>query len=695
MSPAETTLTAPYDTKESRCYSVRSVLLYKTKSFSHSALLLALVCAVASLLVAAPAAAAAKGGVGDFAVSIKRLPAGKKAKRASLRMRITNTRKWTATSVQACARVSPKKAKVVGAGGGAAIRYRGRSACWIVRQLKPRRSFNPKLEVRLKQSPAKKLKVTAWVAGGNSNTVTRRFKLAPPKPRRSKRRKARTAAAPCTAPTKLGVVFVTDDSGSMATSDPGHLRAQAIAVGLDQLPDGSLAAATSFWDTSATLFPVTTVDGTTRPGLKEDAKSLADSGGTNYDEAFLGAQAVLAEMSAADKRAVVFLSDGAPNDPAFVADDPIAAGGTPIYTIGLGVAGDPQAAAILTGIAAGSGGQFYEATSAAQLQSIFSRIVSTLTCDSQNISETFTLAPGASRSIPFTVEPSDREFRALATWSSGKVTVTAQRPDATTMTPTSLVSGEGFVQEPSYSLLTGSYPLVGQWQLTVTADQGNLSDVAVTIDVLRRLLPEQPPPPPATGRRLDPCMTSYPNFSPKTKNIFKGTETTYDRMSSLYFVCAGFGAPEGLNFSPEMKCALVAAAATFGGPVVSGGSDLACNTLAMSEALRTGDWLGYAAGQACGFFGEVFAEGAGIVMAGATSPSGPGAVAVGLGTYRALSAGMKLACGGLLDGGAAAIGAKIEADHQTNIAFDVLRKGRCIAYRVQFGISSWRAINCP
>ena len=639
-------------------------------------------------------ACAKRGAVPDFGVAVKRLRSAPGSRKARLHLRVANVRKWTATSVQACATVSPKVGKVVGIARGGAIRFGNKSACWIVRRIKPKRARILPFEVRLRHRPTARsqLKVETSASGGNSNPISRRFTLGAV-PRKQKKR-ARTASAPCASPQTLGVVFVTDDSASMESSDPGHLRAQAISVALDQLPDGSLVAATAFSDFSAELFDVTTLSAASRPGLKEAAEALFDSGTTDYDEAFLGAQEELAQMAGASKKAVVFLSDGAPNSTDFVADDPIAASGIPIYTIGVGVEESSEAESVLSQIAAGSGGQFYSATSAGQTQSIFARIVSTLTCDTRHVAETFRLAPGESRSIPFTVEPSDGEFRALAAWSAGNVTVAARRPDSTTMSPGTLLADEGFVNETAYSLLTATNPMIGGWQLVVTANQGNIGDVDVTIDVFKRSLPTPPPPPPAEGRRLDPCMTAYPDFKPKTSKIFGGHEKTYDRTSSLYFVCAGFGAPEELNFSPEMKCALIAAAAIAAGPPTSIRAELACNTLAIANAFRTGDWLGFAAGQACDFFGKAFATAGGVTAAGLAAASGPGAAAVGLYAYRALAAGMKVACGGLFAGGAAAVGAKIEADHQTNIAFDVIREGRCIAYREKFRLVSWRATDC-
>jgi hypothetical protein len=584
---------------------------------------------------------------------------------------------------------------VVGVSRHGSIRYGGRSACWIVRKLKRGRSLTVPIAVQLTHRPSKAQslkRIAVTITGGNSNPLHHRYALVAAPRKRAHR--ARASSTSCTAPQKLGVTFVTDDSESMEISDPAHLRAKAISVGLDELPDGSLAAATSFDEFSGELFGVTTVDGNSRPGLKIAAQQLFDFGGTDYQAAFLGAQNELTAMSGADKKAVVFLSDGAPNSLEFNANEPIAAAGTPIYTIGLGVQGFPEAEGILAGIAAGSGGQFYSATSAGQMQSIFAHIIASLTCGAQNITETFSLNPGESRSIPFTVEPSDSDFRALAAWSEGGVTVTAGRPDATTMSVGSLLPGEGFINESTYALLTAANPLIGQWQLNVTASQGNVNKVDVTIDVFRRSLAEPPPPPPAPGRHPDPCTTAYPNFSPKSSKAFGGKQTLYSRSDSLYFVCAGFGAPEDLTLTPEMECALIAAGATFAGPPINVQADAACNVVAIADAYRSGDWLGLAAGQACGYFSDVFASAVGVFAAGASAETGPGAVSIGLFTYRSLAAGLKVACGGLLDGGAKALGVKLEADHETHIALDVLRKGRCIKLREFAGALHWSAVDC-
>jgi hypothetical protein len=639
-----------------------------------------------------------KAPQGDFGAIVKALGAGGK-RGVPLVLRLGNPRRWTATSVQACASVPRRRAQVTAVSGTGAIRFEGERACWIVRQIKPHRTISLRFAVKPRH-PGPLPRIAVQVSGGNSNPLTvddalLRLPHRHHKPHRHS--SASASATTCTAPTTLGVAFVTDDSGSMELSDPTHLRARAVAVGLDQLPDGSLAAETTFNEFSEEQFGVTRVDSTSRPTLKSAATQLYDYGGTDYEAAFLGGRAELAGMTGADKKAVIFLSDGAPNSLEFDADEQIAATGTPIYTIGLGVAGNPEAEAILGHIAAGSGAQYYSAETAGQLQPIMARIVAALTCGAETLSETFPLAPGQSRSVPFTIEPNDGEFRGLAAWSSGKVNVTAQRPDATTMGPGSLLGGEALVNEPTYALLTAKDPLVGPWQLKLTADQTNISDVDVSIDVFKKGIPDPPPPPPAAGRHLDPCIESFPG-PVKSVNVKArgGAKTIFDRASSMFMVCAGWGQPDGVQLKPEMQCAMIAGMATFGGPPFGWVTNKACNVVDVANKLRGGDWLGAAKSAACGYFADMFAERVGVMAAGATVELGPGAIAVGVLTYRSLSAGLGLVCAGGLNGGLKQLGINLESDHETHVALDVIREGKCIQRRPDLLKSiSWSAVDCP
>lgn len=208
---------------------------------------------------------------------------------------------------------------------------------------------------------------------------------------------------------------------------------------------------------------------------------------------------------------------------------------------------------------------------------------------------------------------------------------------------------------------------------------------------------EQPHPSsqPSTPSHTDPCAEAYPGAEQHSADQFGGHQTNANRQMSLYqVVCGNFGAPADLDFSPAMKCALIAAAATYGGPEVSIPANRACRAADILDAYESNDWLGYGQGEACDFFSDVFATGGGIFAAGATAETGPGAVAIGVNTYRALAASLHVVCGGLFDGGAVALGEKLEADHETDIATDVLQQGKCIREDVRFGLVDWSAVSC-
>lgn len=143
-----------------------------------------------------------------------------------------------------------------------------------------------------------------------------------------------------------------------------------------------------------------------------------------------------------------------------------------------------------------------------------------------------------------------------------------------------------------------------------------------------------------------------------------------------------------------MKCALLAAAATFAGPPRAIAANRLCQAQSIVDALRTGDWLDALPSAACGHFADIFAGGVGVIAAGAAAPSGPGAAVVGLNVYRALAAGLKIACGGLLDGGAATLGVKLEERHQRNVEQDIVRDGKCLRLTRRFGQLKWSAVWC-
>ncbi|HEY6889059.1 MAG TPA: VWA domain-containing protein, partial [Solirubrobacter sp.] len=216
---------------------------------------------------------------------------------------------------------------------------------------------------------------------------------------------------------------------------------------------------------------------------------LFPSGQTYYDLAFTRAKGQLDAMSGADKRALIFLSDGAPNGGDYSYElGQIERAGIPVFAIGFASA----PGSVLAEIAAETGGQAYTVRSAGEAQAVFARIISTLTCDATQVRADVTLQPNETRSFPYTIGPSDREFRALATWSFGGVNVRLVRPDKSALTPGTEQAGERFISEDTYASVTGTNPQVGGWALEVTASADNVEDVDVSIDVFRRTSADPP-----------------------------------------------------------------------------------------------------------------------------------------------------------------------------------------------------------
>jgi hypothetical protein len=143
-----------------------------------------------------------------------------------------------------------------------------------------------------------------------------------------------------------------------------------------------------------------------------------------------------------------------------------------------------------------------------------------------------------------------------------------------------------------------------------------------------------------------------------------------------------------------MQCALIAAAATYGGPVISVGVAKGCLFGSTIGDLANGRFAGAITGLACSYFSNVFATGVGIFAAGAAAETGPGAAAIGVDAYKALAAGLQIACGGLFSGGANALGQKLESNHEAHVAADIERNGRCLRLSSLFGFRGWSAVSC-
>jgi hypothetical protein len=221
-----------------------------------------------------------------------------------------------------------------------------------------------------------------------------------------------------------------------------------------------------------------------------------------------------------------------------------------------------------------------------------------------------------------------------------------------------------------------------------------------------RCADQAPPPPPPTQpsakqpapkpsptpakRKGNPCLAALGASKSTTSSIFGGTETRYDRKSSLLHVCEGFGSPAG-EYTLQMQCAVISSlAALIGRPGYIVGQ--VCDGFDLGYSIGQGEWLSAGGGLACSILSDMFAAAGGIAAAGVTAETGPGAVAVGLTTYRALKAALTIGCATIFN--AKSFGAGLEADHEYHVAKDISLKGKCLRQRTTFGWISWSAADC-
>ncbi len=184
------------------------------------------------------------------------------------------------------------------------------------------------------------------------------------------------------------VVFVVDDSGSMAGTDPATppLRVQAMQLEIKRgSSDGKTFAAIEFgsaddFSTPPTpaadvLFPPELVKPNRSAMLTSLSKINADNGSTDYNGAFDAANT--ADPTA---QARIFMTDGGHNVGDY--NNTHLGGGKPkTYVIGFGDSGAlPDDAARLQQIANDTGGQYFAQTSSAKLVSVMNTIDNLINC---------------------------------------------------------------------------------------------------------------------------------------------------------------------------------------------------------------------------------------------------------------------------------------------------------------------------
>gem|GEM_PF-6829937 len=173
----------------------------------------------------------------------------------------------------------------------------------------------------------------------------------------------------------------------------------------------------------------------------------------------------------------------------------------------------------------------------------------------------------------------------------------------------------------------------------------------------------------SSARQLDPCTVRWKAAGSVRRH---GGRLIYNRNASLRMVCQGFGTDTGgihvdwLNWG--MRCALVAAA--IGARYGEDGEFVADGACSAPEVARHPGVVS-AIGAACSTAGGLL--GFSMPLLGKIS---------GVACTEAPAVGAKF-------------GTWLESHHEFQVARDVIRRGLCIEYRQDLGVSSWHAVGCP
>ena len=222
-------------------------------------------------------------------------------------------------------------------------------------------------------------------------------------------------AAACVPATNIEAII--DDSGSMAGTDQGRLRVQAMDLLIDALDDSTTLGATEFGSIADPVFAPAPV-GANGPAMKGALNTLvqADNGGTDYNLAFNTARAANPGASAR-----IFLTDGGHNSGAYLDAhlNPAPAAQTPTYVIGFSVGlALPDDQARLQKIANDTGGAYFPLPDSSSLQSVMNDIQTTLTCQSSTKAFSDSIKEGKSKRHQVRIKNNSKSAQLAVSWLS-------------------------------------------------------------------------------------------------------------------------------------------------------------------------------------------------------------------------------------------------------------------------------------
>ena len=284
------------------------------------------------------------------------------------------------------------------------------------------------------------------------------------------------------------VVLVIDSSGSMAGTKLAAAKSAAQQF-VDFMRDEDMVGVVEFNTDARVAYPLTIVTASSRAASKAAIDAIVTTGVTSIGDGLRSALHEIAmRANAAHVHSILLLSDGAENEPEYVATvlpDLLAAGLT-VHTVGLG---DGANTALLSDIASQTGGTFHYAPGPEQLAGIYDLLsadVSHLTIVQQT---TGYVGQNETVSHALALDPSvvDPEFG--LSWPGSTLSLTLESPSGFVVDPAVALSAPDihYIAGPTYAayVFDGTQE-AGAWVASITGVDTGGGDEAYQLSLRAR-----------------------------------------------------------------------------------------------------------------------------------------------------------------------------------------------------------------
>jgi hypothetical protein len=212
--------------------------------------------------------------------------------------------------------------------------------------------------------------------------------------------------------------------------------------------------------------------GTPPVNVKEQAKAavnllFADGNTSIGDGLRFGQNQLTSSGSPEHAWAVILLSDGLENEPAYVANVlPTIPDKTDVYTIALGTDADE---ALMQDIATETGGEYNFSWSSGLLQGLYDSIRGTVTGEETIASKLGKVIEGETEGESVQVDPTVSQATFMVSWSGSDIDLTLTDPTGVEVNPASAATDPNisFVSAITYEYYTIVSPTSGEWKLNI------------------------------------------------------------------------------------------------------------------------------------------------------------------------------------------------------------------------------------